>query len=75
MTARFTWRRLAPSARRSASSRLRCATSMLNVLKMMKDPTKIEMTAKTSRKMLKKLSASLMSPESAAASWSPVSAS
>ena len=34
-----TCRRLAPSARKSASSRLRCVTTMLNVLKMMNAPT------------------------------------
>ena len=38
-TDRSTWRRLAPSARNSASSRLRCDTTMLNVLKMMNAPT------------------------------------
>src|SRR4051812_30370080 len=34
-----TWRRLAPSARKSASSRVRCDTTMLNMLKMMNAPT------------------------------------
>ena len=43
-----TCRRLAPIARRSASSRVRCATMIENVLKMMKAPTNSAMKAKTS---------------------------
>ena len=44
----ITWARVAPSARNSASSRVRCATRMLNVLMMRKLPTNSEMNAKTS---------------------------
>ena len=43
----ITWARVAPSARRSASSRVRCATRMLKVLMMRKLPTNNEMKAKT----------------------------
>ena len=42
---------------------------------MMNEPTNSAISAKTSRKVLKKLSALLMSPESASASCWPVSAS
>ena len=56
-TAAITWRRLAPTARSSASSRSRWATMIENVLKMTNDPTNSAMNAKTSRKMLMKLSA------------------
>ena len=40
---------LAPSARSSASSRTRCATRMLNVLAMMKPPTRMAITANAMR--------------------------
>jgi hypothetical protein len=47
------WRRLAPSARNNAFSRVRWATVMKNVLKMMKPPTSKAMTANTSMNVLK----------------------
>ena len=50
-TARRTCGRLAPMARRSASSRERCATRIEKVLTMRKDPTTRAMPAKTSRKV------------------------
>ena len=43
----ITCRPLAPSARNSANSRVRCATMMANVLKMMNAPTNSETKAKT----------------------------
>ncbi len=60
-TERTTWPLLAPMARSRAISRLRWATMIEKVLKMMKEPTSSAMTPKTSRKVLKKLSADLMS--------------
>ena len=48
-----TWRRLAPRARSSASSRVRCATRIEKVLAMMKAPTTSATAANTSRKMEK----------------------
>ncbi len=48
-TERNTWRRLAPTMRRSASSRVRWPTVMEKVFKMVKPPTKSAMKAKTSR--------------------------
>ena len=53
-TARRTWPRLAPSIRIRASSRVRCATSIENVLKMMNAPTNSAISAKASRNVLKK---------------------
>ena len=50
-TDRVTWRLLAPSARRRADSRTRCETRIEKVLKMMKAPTTIAMTAKVVRKI------------------------
>ena len=47
-TERNTCARVAPSARSSASSRVRCATRMLNVLMIRNEPTNSEMNAKTS---------------------------
>jgi hypothetical protein len=43
----MTCRPLAPSARNSASSRVRCATMIAKVLKMMKAPTNNDTNAKT----------------------------
>ncbi len=43
----ITWRPLAPSARNSASSRVRCATMIENVLKMMNAPTNRATNANT----------------------------
>ncbi len=56
-TERKTWRRLAPTMRRSASSRVRWPTVMEKVFKMVKPPTKSAMKAKTSRAVLRKPSA------------------
>ena len=56
-TEAVTWRRLAPTARSSASSRFRCATMIEKVLKMRNEPTNREISAKISRNVLKKLSA------------------
>ena len=47
-TDRNTWRRLAPTIRSRASSRVRCPTMIENVLKMVNAPTNSEMNAKTS---------------------------
>ena len=49
------WRRLAPIARISASSRVRCATMIENVLRIRKMPTNSATPAKPSRMLLKKL--------------------
>ena len=54
----MTCRRLAPIARSSASSRVRCATMIENVLKMMNAPTNSAMNAKTSSAVRKNPSAS-----------------
>jgi hypothetical protein len=48
-----TWRRLAPMARSSAFSRVRWATVMENVLKMMNPPTSTATRANTSMNVLK----------------------
>ncbi len=53
-TERNTWRRLAPTMRSSASSRVRCPTVIEKVLKMVNPPTNKEMKAKTSRAVEKK---------------------
>ena len=47
------WRLLAPSARSRPFSRVRCATVIENVLKIMKAPTSRATTAKISMKVLK----------------------
>ena len=54
----MTCRRLAPSARSSASSRVRWATMIENVLKMMNAPTNSAMNANTSSAVRKNPSAS-----------------
>ena len=56
-TAANTWRRLAPTARSSASSRSRWATTIENVLKMTNAPTNSAMNPNVSRKVPMKLSA------------------
>ncbi len=48
-----TWRRLAPTARSSASSLQRCAMTIANVLLMMKAPTSSETPAKTISALVK----------------------
>ena len=47
--ARSTCRRLAPSVRSSANSRVRCATVIENVLKIMNAPTNSATPANTNR--------------------------
>ena len=74
-TERVTWPLLAPSARIRASSRVRCATRIENVLKMMKAPTNSATAAKTSRKVFRKPRPSWMSLACSSASWVPVIAS
>ena len=71
----ITCRRLAPSALSRASSRVRWATRIENVLTMMKAPTNREMTAKTSRAVLKMSMKPLTWSAPSSASWSPVTAS
>ncbi len=61
-TERNTWRRLAPTIRSSASSRVRWPTVMENVFRMVKPPTNRAMKPKTSRAVLKKPKAWLMAP-------------
>ena len=56
-TERNTWRRLAPTIRSRASSRVRCPTMIENVLKMVNPPTNREMNAKTRRAVEKNESA------------------
>ena len=60
-TARITWPREAPSVRSSANSRMRCATVIENVLKMMNAPTNSAMPAKTSSAVVRNPSAWRMS--------------
>ena len=57
----MTWRPLAPRARSSAISRSRCATTIENVLKMMKVATNNATRAKTISATLKNWKAFLMS--------------
>ena len=54
-TERSTWRREAPSVRRVASSRVRCATVIESVLKITKAPTNSAIPPKPSRKPRMKL--------------------
>ena len=65
----------APSARSSASSRLRWATRIEKVLTMRKAPTTSEMPAKINRKVRRKLMASSRSEALSSAALSPVTAS
>ena len=74
-TDQVTCRREAPRARSSASSRLRCATRIENVLTMMNAPTTRAMPAKTSRNVVMKPIASSSSSAASSAAWSPVTAS
>ena len=60
-TERRIWRRLAPSVRSSANSRVRCATVIENVLKMMNAPTNSEMPANASSAVRRKPRLSRMS--------------
>ena len=75
ITIRVTCRLLAPSARSSASSRLRWATRIENVLTMRKPPTTSEMPAKISRKVVRKPTASWIALAASSAASSPVTAS
>jgi len=65
----------APRARSRASSRLRWATRIENVLTMMNAPTTREMPAKISRKVRRKPIASSRSDAASSAASSPVTAS
>ena len=56
-TERNTWRRLAPTTRSRANSRVRWPTVIENVLKMVKAPTNSEMNANTSNAVEKNDSA------------------
>ena len=73
-TDRATWRRLAPIARSRASSRLRWATRIENVLTMRNAPTVSAMPAKTRRKVVTNDSASSIRLAARAAVASPVAA-
>ncbi len=73
-TLRVTCPRLAPSARSSASSRCRCATRIVNVLKIRKAPTNSAMPANTSRKVRKNPKNPLISSACSCALSTPVSA-
>ncbi len=68
-------RRLAPSARNRPSSRTRCVTMMLKVLKMMKAPTKSDTRANTSRNVCRNPSPSPTWSDASFAASAPVMAS
>ena len=68
---RNTWRRLAPTTRRSASSRVRCPTVIENVLKIVKAPTNSEISAKTNSAVERNESALLTALESSLATVLP----
>ena len=72
ITERRTCWREAPSVRRSANSRVRCATVTENVLKIRKAPTSSATPAKTSSAVRMKPSASERSCACLAACSSPV---
>ncbi len=74
-TAAITCRRLAPMARSNASSRVRCATSIVNVFKMMNRPTNKATPAKISKNTLKKPSALLIAADCSLFTAAPVTAS
>ena len=74
-TAPSTWRRLAPIARSSAFSRVRWATVMKNVLKMMNPPTNRATRANTSMKVLKNDRPSRMASWFSSVTVAPVTAS
>ena len=71
----MTWPRLAPRARSRPSSRVRWATRIEKVFRIMNAPTNSEMPANTSRKVLKNPRASLIWPDCSSATWVPVRAS
>ncbi|GIV00261.1 MAG: hypothetical protein KatS3mg014_1876 [Actinomycetota bacterium] len=70
-----TWRRVAPSARSSASSRVRCAVTMEKVLAITNEPTKREIPAKTRSAVRKNPSASLNASAFSSATEALVTAS
>ena len=70
-----TCRRVAPTARSSATSRRRWATSTLKVFQMTKEPTTTETPAKTSSTVVKMPSESRTASVPSAATCSPVRAS
>ncbi len=70
-----TWRRAAPRARSSASSRLRWATRIVKVLTMMKPPTITAMIANTSRNVEITSRNWPTASWDSSATWSPVTAS
>jgi hypothetical protein len=72
MTERSTCRREAPSVRRVANSRVRCATVIESVLKMTNAPTNSAIAPKPSKMYVRKSSPSVVLFESAAACASPV---
>ena len=74
-TDRVTWRLVAPSARSSASSRLRCATRIENVLTIRNAPTTSEMPAKINKNVVRNVTASSRSVAASSAAVSPVTAS
>ena len=74
-TERNTCRRLAPTIRSSASSRVRWPTMIEKVLKMVNPPTNREMKAKTSRAVEKNDSAWLMALVCSSATVWPVTTS
>ncbi len=74
-TERLTWRREAPTARISASSLVRWATSMVKVLEIRKMPTKSAIAAKASSTWLSVLRLSSIILAWSSASSSPVWAS
>ncbi len=75
ITERVTCRREAPIARSRASSRLRWATRIENVLTIRKEPTTSAMPAKISRNVLRNEIASTRSLAASSAATSPVTAS
>src|SRR5581483_9246864 len=71
-TAANTWRRLAPTMRSSASSRVRCPTVIEKVLKIVKAPTNSEIRANTNSTVDRKESALLTALESSPATVCPL---
>ena len=75
ITENRTWRREAPTARSSASSRVRWATRIENVFQMISAPTSSEIAAKPSRPVVKKLSPSATAALDSATTSADVTAS
>ncbi|GAA3269310.1 hypothetical protein GCM10020218_009470 [Dactylosporangium vinaceum] len=72
---RITWPRLAPTARSRAISRIRCVTSIENVLKMMNELTRTAMRANASRNVCSRVMTSLTEAASSSMACWPVMAS